>query len=75
MSEEQALDERKHCPKCGERSASVVDTIFVEYGEWDEGAESRDFEDDVDVSRCANTTCDFAFADVTGITDSDEKPA
>ena len=73
MSEEQALDERKYCPKCGERSAVVVDSIFVEYGEWDEGAESRDFEGDVDVYRCANTTCGFAFADLTGISDSDEE--
>ena len=74
MSEEQALDERKHCPKCGERSSSVVDSIFVEYGAWNEDAESYDSEGDVDVYRCGDAFCGFAFADVTGIPDSGEKP-
>ena len=73
MNDEQATDERRYCPKCGERSSSLVDSIFVEYGEWNEDAESYDSEGDVDVYRCADTVCAFEFADVTGIPDSGEK--
>ena len=74
MSEEQALDKRKHCPKCRGRFTHVVDSTFVEYGDWDEDAESCDFEGDVDVYRCEDALCNFAFADLTGIADSDETP-
>lgn len=54
-----------HCPACGQRSSSLTDTIFVEYGEWDGNA--YESEGDVDVYQCADRTCAFAFADVTGI--------
>lgn len=67
-------DERKHCPQCGQRSSSAVDTIFVEYGEWNDDTDSYDVEGDVNVFRCADSSCGFEFADVTGIPDSDEKP-
>jgi hypothetical protein len=74
MAEEQARDERKHCPNCGRRSSSVVDSIFVEYGEWN--GDAYDAEGDAQVYRCADVFCGFAFADVTGIpvTNPDEKP-
>jgi hypothetical protein len=75
MSEKQARDERKYCPKCGGRFTHVVDSVFVEYGDWNDDTESCDSEGDVDVYRCEDATCGFAFADLTGIADSDETPA
>jgi hypothetical protein len=72
MSEEQARDERKYCPKCGGRFTHVVDSVFVEYGDRVEEASSYDAEGDVDVYRCEDATCRFAFADLTGIADANE---
>jgi hypothetical protein len=65
MKNTEVSDVRKHCPVCGHRSSSVVDCTFIEYGEWDGSA--YEFEGDVYVYRCADRTCRFAFADVTGI--------
>jgi hypothetical protein len=67
MSEERALDEQKYCPKCGGRFTHVADSVFVEYGAWNDDTESRDFEGDVDVYLCEDPLCGFAFADLTGI--------
>jgi hypothetical protein len=55
----------KHCPARGQRSSSRVDSTFIEYGEWD--GNTYEFEGDVYVYRCADPTCGFAFADVTGV--------
>jgi hypothetical protein len=52
MSEKQALDERKYCPKCGGRFTHIIDSIYVEYGTWDNDTESRDLDGDADVYRC-----------------------
>ena len=73
MSEEQALNERKHCPKCGGRFTHIIDSIYVEYGTWDNDTESRDLDGDADVYRCEDASCNFVFADLTGMTISSEK--
>lgn len=65
MKNTDVSDVRKHCPKCGRRWSALIDSIVVEYGEWDGNA--YESEGDVDVYRCSDRTCAFEFADVTGI--------
>ena len=72
MQQPATPDRSKHCPACGQRSSSLVDSIFVEYGEWD--GDAYESEGDVDVYQCADRACGFAFADVTGIPDDPSAP-
>jgi hypothetical protein len=60
-----AREDTKFCPSCGVRSATVVDSVFVEYGEWT--GKAYEWEGDADVYRCAAASCEYAFANVTGI--------
>ena len=71
MPEHEPSPEYRFCPGCGDASCVIVDSIFVEYGEWN--GNSYDEEGDVDVYRCTNALCNFEFADVRGIPNR-EKP-
>lgn len=65
MPENESSPAPRFCPGCGAASCVIVDSIFVEYGDWN--GDSYDEEGDVDVYRCTDAFCNFEFADVRGI--------
>lgn len=64
MPQNERETEPKFCPACGKRTATDIDSVFLEYGEW--AGDAYDEEGDAPAYRCGDPFCRYAFADLDG---------